>query len=103
MTLAALLEAVTPASYDGATLELAFPPTWKSNAVRVQSRAKEVNPVLQELFGISPQLRCVVREPVASMTVELDEEPPPTEEDALARLKAELGAEQLAGDPEPRA
>jgi hypothetical protein len=47
--------------------------------------------VLEELFGISPTLRCTVREGAA---LEADpDEPAPSPEAAEALLKAQFGAE----------
>ncbi len=91
--LPSFLEIATVAGFDGETLELAFPPASKFGVAKVEEREEELRVALGELFGISPQLRCVVREPVAGPP-ELDEdEPPPSEEEAMERIKAELGAQ----------
>jgi DNA polymerase-3 subunit gamma/tau len=97
MILFSNLQSVTPVSYDGDTLELAFPPNRSFGVEKVEQRLPKVQEVLQEMFGVSPRIRCVVREPVAGTTV-TEETPPPSEEAALARLKAELDAQIT--DPE---
>jgi DNA polymerase III subunit gamma/tau len=92
MILHANLGSVTAAAYDGATLELAFPPGRKYAVQKVQSKEDELREVFAEVFGVSPRIRCVAREAVPGLTP-IEEEPPATAEDAVARLKAELGAE----------
>jgi DNA polymerase III subunit gamma/tau len=89
--LPSFLEVATPAAFDGETLELAFPPDRRFGVTKVEEREPELRAALRELFGIEPRIRCVVREAVAGVTV--DEDPPLSEEEALARLRAELGAE----------
>ena len=89
--LPSFLEVATPAAFDGETLELAFPPDRKFGVTKVEEREPELRAALRELFGIEPRIRCVVREAVAGIVV--DEDPPLSEEEALARLRAELGAE----------
>ena len=89
--LPSFLEVATPAAFDGETLELAFPPDRKFGVTKVEEREPELRAALRELFGIEPRIRCVVREAVAGVAV--DEDPPLSEEEALARLRAELGAE----------
>jgi len=90
--LAANLEIVTPVAYDGESLDLAFPPGRELGPAKVQAKAAELQAALQEVFGISPKIRCVVREAVAGPPV-ADEEPPLSEEAALAVLKSELAAD----------
>ena len=93
MILSASLESVTPIAFDGVTLELAFPPGRGYAVAKVQGREADLKAVLQELFGISPAIRCIVREPAAgSSPQDIEEEPPLSEEAALARLQAELDA-----------
>jgi hypothetical protein len=93
MILSASLESVTPIAFDGTTLELAFPPGREYAVAKVQGREADLKTVLQELFGISPAIRCIVREPAAgSSPQDIEEEPPLSEEAALARLQAELDA-----------
>jgi DNA polymerase III subunit gamma/tau len=90
--LAALLESVTPAAFDGETLELAFPPDRTFGVSRVESKLDKLALVLQEVFGISPKIHCVTREAVVGPP-DLDEDPPFSEEEALQKLVAELDAE----------
>jgi DNA polymerase-3 subunit gamma/tau len=98
MILSANLESVTPISFDGTTLELSFPPGREYGVAKVQGRDKDLRAALQDLFGISPEVKYIVREPVAgSPTQDIEEEPPMSEEAALARLQAELDA-QIAPD-----
>ncbi len=89
--LPSFLEVATPAAFDGETLELVFPPDRKFGVTKVEEREPELRAALQEMFGIAPRVRCVVREPVAGVAV--DDDPPLPEEEALARLRAELGAQ----------
>ncbi len=44
------------------------------------------------MFGVSPRIKCVAREQVGVVSV-VEEEPPPSKEDAVAAMKAALGAE----------
>jgi len=88
--LPSFLEVATPAAFDGETLELVFPPDRTFGVAKVVEREQELRAALQDLFGIAPRIRCVVREAVAGA---VDEDPPLPEEEALARLRAELGAE----------
>jgi DNA polymerase-3 subunit gamma/tau len=95
--LRALLESATPATFDGETLELAFPPSFRNNLRQVASRADKLQAALGDLFGIRPRIESVTREAHAGATepaatafvVEAEE---PTEEEALKRLKDVLGA-----------
>jgi hypothetical protein len=89
--LAANLEVATPAVFDGETLELVFPPDRLFGVKKVEEREQDLRAVLDALFGISPRVRCVVRE-AHTGSVDVDDEPPPSEEEALARLTSELGA-----------
>ncbi|MFN8232391.1 MAG: DNA polymerase III subunit gamma/tau [Actinomycetota bacterium] len=103
--LRALLESATVATYDGASLELAFPPDKRFGVQKVADRQEELQGALEHLFGIRPAVTCVVREsrePAGGpAVVELvDEEDPPSDEEALRRVQEMLGA-QLAGDAEP--
>jgi DNA polymerase-3 subunit gamma/tau len=94
--LPSFLEIATPAAFDGATLELVFPPDRPFGVTKVEERVEELRLALQELFGIAPDVRCVIREPAAG-PVDVEVDPPLSEEEALARLTAELGA-----TPSPR-
>jgi DNA polymerase-3 subunit gamma/tau len=89
--LRALLESATVAAFDGATIELAFPPDRRFGVRKVEERAEELRRALHALFGISPEVRCVVRTRVEAEALD-EEEPPPSEEEALRRLQEELGA-----------
>ncbi|MGH2572371.1 MAG: DNA polymerase III subunit gamma/tau [Actinomycetota bacterium] len=93
MVLRANLESATAAAYDGETLELAFPPGRKFSVQNVQARENELRQALSDVFGVSPAVKCAAREEVPGIQLIDDEEPPATREDAVARLKAELGAE----------
>jgi DNA polymerase III subunit gamma/tau len=94
--LAANLEVATPAVFDGSTLELVFPPDRRFGVKKVEERDGDLRGALEELFGISPVIVCSVREAVAGV-IELEEdEAPLSEEEALARLTAELGATPAA-------
>ena len=94
--LPSFLEIATPAAFDGETLELVFPPDRRFGVVKVEEREGELREALVAVFGISPKIRCVVREPVVAEVVEDD--PPLSEAEALARLAAELGAKPVAED-----
>jgi DNA polymerase-3 subunit gamma/tau len=96
--LSANLEVATPATFDGSALELVFPPDRTFGVTKVEERVADLRAALEELFGISPQVVCSVREAVAG-PIDLDEdEPPPSDEEALARLTAELGATPAASE-----
>jgi DNA polymerase III subunit gamma/tau len=104
--LRALLESATPATFDGETLELAFPPSFRNNLRQVASRADKLQAALGDLFGIRPRIESVTREahagatePAATAFVEEAEDP--TEEEALKRLKDVLGATPADGSDDP--
>jgi DNA polymerase-3 subunit gamma/tau len=97
----AVLGTATPVALDDSTLELAFPASMGMRVIKVQEREADLRAVLQELFGISPRIKCSVRDPGGgtSPAVEVVEEAPPLGEEAvLARLKAEFDATEA---PEP--
>jgi DNA polymerase III subunit gamma/tau len=98
----AVLGTATPVALDDSTLELAFPASMGMRVIKVQEREADLRAVLQELFGISPRIKCVVRDAGgggAGPAVEVVEEAPPLGEEAvLARLKAEFDATEA---PEP--
>ena len=96
--LKALLESATVASFDGTALELAFPPDKKFGVSKVIDRGDELREALGSLFGIRPELRCVVREAGADVVV-VEEEEVPDEAEALRRVQEMRGA-QVAGDAE---
>jgi DNA polymerase III subunit gamma/tau len=94
MILHANLGSATAAAYDGVTLELAFPPGRKFAVQKVQSKEDELREVFAEVFGVAPRIHCVARQEVPGLSpIEEEEDPPASTEDAVARLKAELGAE----------
>jgi DNA polymerase-3 subunit gamma/tau len=101
--LRALMESATPTSYDGTTLEIAFPPTFKNTVKQVESRQAAFQEVLQELFGISPEISCVVRESRAGddgthvEPVEEDDAPGDDAE-ALRRVQEMLGAQPVTDE-----
>jgi DNA polymerase-3 subunit gamma/tau len=98
--LSSLLASATPVSFDGSTVEIAFPPDRQYGVAKVEEREADLRSALQELFGISPRIRCVVREPVAGGPApDLEEEPPIPEEDAVARIQADLDA-KIAPEPD---
>ncbi|HJP65292.1 MAG TPA: hypothetical protein VKA30_03185, partial [Actinomycetota bacterium] len=94
VVLRAHLESVTAAAFDGDVLELAFPPGRKFAVEKVQSKEEEFRDVFADVFGVRPRVRCVARDIAPGATV-VDEEPPATKEDAVARLKAELDAAEV--------
>jgi DNA polymerase III subunit gamma/tau len=103
--LRALLVSATPASFDGETLELAFPPSFRNNLRQVTARADKLQAALGDIFGIRPKIESVTREahvgatePASADYVEEAEEP--SEEEALKRLKDVLGATP-ADEPDP--
>jgi DNA polymerase-3 subunit gamma/tau len=97
MILKAILESATVSAYDGETLELAFPPDRKVGPQKVAERQDDLRVALNDLFGISPVITCVVREArdpaggVAAVEV-VDEEEVPDEAEALRRVQEMLGA-----------
>jgi DNA polymerase-3 subunit gamma/tau len=97
--LPSFLEIATPAAYDGETLELVFPPDRPYGIRKVEEREGELRQALSEMFGITPQVRCVVREAVAGPSDPIEDDPV-SEEEALARLAAELGATPSAEEAE---
>jgi DNA polymerase III subunit gamma/tau len=89
--LPSFLESGTPAAFDGETLEIVFPPDRKLAVQKVQEREGELRQALQDLFGITPKIRCEMRNAVVDITEPVEDEPL-SEEEALAHLTAELGA-----------
>jgi DNA polymerase-3 subunit gamma/tau len=95
--LRALLQSATPAAFDGRTLQLVFPPSFRNNLKQVAARKDKLEAALGDLFGIRPAIETVTREahipanePAVADLVEEAEEP--SEEEALKRLKEVLGA-----------
>jgi DNA polymerase-3 subunit gamma/tau len=95
--LRALLQSATPSAFDGDTLELVFPPSFRNNLKQVAARIDKLQDALSDLFGIRPRVETVTREPqisadepaVSDLVEEAEE---PTEEEALRRLRDVLGA-----------
>jgi DNA polymerase-3 subunit gamma/tau len=103
--LRALMESATPTSFDGTTLEIAFPPTFKNTVKQVESREAAFQEVLQELFGISPAISCVVRESRtgddATHVEPVEEDDAPADDaEALRRVQEMLGAQPVTDDAE---
>lgn len=95
--LPSFLEISTPAAFDGQTLELVFPPERPYGVQKVMEREGELRQALQDLFGISPAIACAIREPAAGPPEPVEDEPL-SDEEALARLTAELGATPATED-----
>jgi DNA polymerase-3 subunit gamma/tau len=100
--LRALMESATPTAFDGTTLEVAFPPTFKNTVKQVETREGAFQQVLQELFGISPEISCVVRESRdgddGTHVEPVEEDDAPSDDaEALRRVQEMLGAEPLGG------
>jgi DNA polymerase-3 subunit gamma/tau len=106
MILKASLESATVATFDGDTLELAFPPAKTFTVEKVMGKTEELQQALADLFGIRPTITCVVRE--ARDSVEeptlleiVDDEDPPSDEEALRRVQEMFGAPVAADASEP--
>ena len=103
MILAAILESATVASFDGTTLELAFPPDRKVGPLKVEGKKAELQGALGDMFGVKPDIVCVVREvrdAAGPATVEIVEEDEVVDEaEALKRVQEMLGA-QVAAEAE---
>ena len=89
--LKALLESATVASFDGETVELAFPPDKRFAVQKVEAKGDELRALLGDVFGVRPRVRCVVRESTIGPTVE--EAEVPDEAEALRRVQEMLGAQ----------
>ncbi|MFN2545131.1 MAG: DNA polymerase III subunit gamma/tau [Actinomycetota bacterium] len=101
MVLFASLQTATPATYDGDTLELAFPPQTTYGVSKVEERVGDLQSMLQQVFGISPAIKCVVRDAVGGQVAVLEDDDDgtvPDEDAALERLKSQLNAEIADGD-----
>ena len=101
MILKAALESATVATFDGETLQLAFPPDRTFTVTKVEAKTDDLREALGELFGIRPAIVCVVREARdlggGPAVIEIvDEEEPPTEEEALRRVQEMFGAQVAA-------
>jgi DNA polymerase-3 subunit gamma/tau len=92
--LRAFLESATPASFDGAVLELAFPPNKRFGVQKVMDRQDVLLEALSDMFGISPQIRYEVREqrsPIDDVVL-VEEDDVPDEAEAIRRVQEMLGA-----------
>ncbi|MEX1263374.1 MAG: DNA polymerase III subunit gamma/tau [Actinomycetota bacterium] len=104
MILAAILESATVGSYDGTILELVFPPSiGRVGPLRVESKKTELRAALGDMFGIRPDVVCIVREvrdASGPATIEIVEDDEVVDEaQALKRVQDMLGA-QVAADAE---
>ena len=95
MVLFANAQVATVGTYDGEHLELVFPPDRPFGAEKVEQKQDELKEILSELFGISPTIRCVVRE--GAVLEAVPDEPPSSPEAAEELLKRQLGAEEIPG------
>ena len=91
--LVTFIQVATPITYDGETLELAFPPDRQFGVKKVEDREQELRIAINELFGVSPHVRCVIRDAGGQVLIDADDELAPSESDLIARLQRELGAE----------
>jgi DNA polymerase III subunit gamma/tau len=100
--LRAILESATVASFDGETIELAFPPDKKFGVQKVADREGDLQQALEDLFGVRPAITCVVRESrdpdggVATVEI-VEEDEAPDEAEALRRVQEMLGAQPVDG------
>ena len=105
MILKASLESSTVATYDGDTLELAFPPAKTFTVEKVIGKTAELQQALTDLFGIRPTITCVVREArdagEPTLLEIVDDEDPPSDEEALRRVQEMFGAQVTADASEP--
>ncbi|HZD17810.1 MAG TPA: hypothetical protein VE669_06690, partial [Actinomycetota bacterium] len=76
---------------------LVFPPDRPYGVQKVVEREGELRQALQDLFGVAPEIHCVVRAPAAGPPEPVEDEPL-SEEEALARLASELGATPASED-----
>ncbi len=97
MILKANLESATAASFDGTTLELAFPPGRSFAVEKVRSKESELRDALVSVFGVAPRIVCIERGGpigvVGDAALEPDEDEPLDAATVEKRLKAEFGAE----------
>jgi hypothetical protein len=99
--LVTFIQVATPITFDGETLELAFPPDRQFGVKKIQDREQELRTAINALFGVSPHIRCVIRDSGGEVLIDTDDEPAPSESDLIARLQRELGAE-ISSDVEGR-
>jgi DNA polymerase-3 subunit gamma/tau len=107
--LKALLEKATVATYDGDTVGLAFPPASSFIVEKVIGKTAELQQGLEDVFGIRPAVVCVVREArdkaaegeLPTLLEIVEDEDPPTDEEALRRVQEMFGAQVTADASEP--
>jgi DNA polymerase-3 subunit gamma/tau len=106
--LKALLESATVSTYDGETLELAFPPAKTFTVEKVMGRVEGLQQALEDVFGIRPAVVCVVREArdkvdgdAPTLLEIVEDEDPPSDEEALRRVQEMFGAQVTADASEP--
>jgi DNA polymerase-3 subunit gamma/tau len=101
MILAANLDSVTAAAYDGTTLELAFPPGRRFAVRKVEERGDQLREAFTAVFGIAPRIVCSERGvPAAASEVIEDDDPPPAPDELLERFRSEFGAEVVDAEGE---
>jgi DNA polymerase-3 subunit gamma/tau len=101
MILAANLDSVTAAAYDGATLELAFPPGRRFAVRKVEERGDQLREALTAVFGISPRIVCSERGVTGTIPEVIeDDDPPPAPDELLERFRSEFGAEVVDAEGE---
>jgi DNA polymerase-3 subunit gamma/tau len=91
MVLYANAQVATVGTFDGTTLELIFPPGREFGARKIEQKQDDLREVLQELFGVSPTIRCTVRE--GTVPEPESDEPPASPEAAADLLRRQFGAE----------
>lgn len=91
MVLFANAQVATVGTFDGSTLELVFPPGREFGARKIEQKQGDLCEVLSELFGISPTIRCTVRE--GTVPEPESDEPPASPEAAEDLLRRQFGAE----------
>jgi len=91
MVLYANAQVATVGTFDGGTLELIFPPGREFGARKIEQKQEDLREVLAELFGISPTVRCTVRE--GTVPEPESDEPPSTPEAAEDLVRRQFGAE----------
>jgi DNA polymerase-3 subunit gamma/tau len=91
MVLFANAQVATVGTFDGSTLELVFPPGREFGARKIEQKQGDLREVLSELFGISPTVRCTVRE--GTVPEPESDEPPASPEAAEDLLRRQFGAE----------
>ena len=94
MVLFANAQVATVSAFDGEVLELVFPPGRAFGAAKVEEKQADLRAVLHQMFGVSPTVRCIVREgTLAEPEADAEPEAPATPEDAAALLRQQFGAE----------